>query len=129
MYTKLIKFGVALCVLASVVACSTVKDERGLDERLAESGYRPGESIDRISSYRISDWTYLDDRHLIFSNGISEHYLVSLNRPCADLRGSQQLAFKTRTNILTRFDEVLVPSDGLPIRCGIEAISKVYRSQ
>ncbi|MBW2941893.1 DUF6491 family protein [Zhongshania aquimaris] len=121
-----LKVGLTIFLSFSLLACGGVKDEQmGLDERIAEYGYRPGENIDQIQAYRISDWTYLDDHHLMFSNGLSDHYLISLKNACSELRSSETLAFKTRTSTLTKFDVVIVPQSGVNKRCSIESISRL----
>jgi len=121
-----LKFGLTIFLSFSLLACGGVKDEKmGLDERIAEYGYRPGENVDQIQAYRISDWTYLDDHHFMFSNGLSDHYLISLKNACGELRSSETLAFKTRTSTLTKFDVVIVPQSGVDKRCSIESISRL----
>lgn len=126
MNTAIIKFNVLILLSFFLLACGNVKDEKmGLDERLAEYGYRPGENVTQIQSYRITDWTYLDSQHLMFSNGISEHYLISLKNRCSGLSSTEAVLFETRTNVLTKFDEVIVPASGVPTHCSIESISRL----
>lgn len=128
--STIIKSNLLILMAFSLLACGGVKeDAKGLDERLADYGFRPGENIDQIQSYRISDWTYLDNRHFMFSNGISEHYLISLKNRCDQLRSTEALVFKTRTNTLTKFDEIIVPEAGVSKRCSIESISKLDRAE
>ena len=128
--STIIKSNLLILMAFSLLACGGVKeDAKGLDERLADYGFRPGENIDQIQSYRISDWTYLDNRHFMVSNCISEHYLISLKNRCDQLRSTEALVFKTRTNTLTKFDEIIVPETGVSKRCSIESISKLDRAE
>tara|TARA_R110001592_G_scaffold97408_2_gene279003 strand:+ start:4056 stop:4448 length:393 start_codon:yes stop_codon:yes gene_type:complete len=130
MNRTIIKLNVLILLGFSLLACTAViEDAKGLDERLAEYGYRPGQNVDQIQSYQITDWTYLDSRHLMFSNGLTEHYLISLQGPCAALRGSEILLFKTRTNSLSKFDELVVPEDGVAKHCSIESMSRLIRAE
>lgn len=126
----MIKFNIVILLGFTLIACGSVKDdEMGLDERLAEYGYRPGENVDQIQSYRISDWTYLDSQHIMFSNGLAEQYLVSLKTNCRQLQSSETLLFKTRNSALSKFDEVIVPESGVSKHCSIESISKLHRTE
>ena len=130
MNRTVIKFNVLILLCFSLLACTAVIDDaKGLDERLAEYGYRPGQNVDQIQSHQIADWTYLDSRHLMFSNGVAEHYLISLQRPCTALRGSEVLLFKTRTNSLSKFDELVVPEGGVAKHCSIESMSRLIRAE
>ncbi len=124
-----VKLGLVQILAVSLIACAMVKDEPALDERLAEYGYRPGESVDGVADYQVSDWQYLDDRHLIFSNSNAEHYLLSLRKNCAALRSAEQLAFKPISDALTRVDDVIASSSEALSHCAIETISKVYPSE
>ncbi|WP_373077723.1 DUF6491 family protein [Zhongshania sp.] len=124
-----VKLGLVQILAVSLVACAVVKDEPALDERLAEYGYRPGESVDGVADYQVSDWQYLDDRHLIFSNSNAEHYLLSLRKNCTALRSAEQLAFKPISGTLTRIDDVVVSNSEELAHCEIETISNVYPSE
>ena len=129
MKIRRIKIGFAQLVAVSLIGCAMVQDEPALDERLAEYGYRPGESVDSVDSYQVSDWEYLDDRHLVFSNGEAEHYLLSLRANCSALRSAEKLEFKPISDALTRVDDVIVSNSEALARCTIETISKVYPSE
>jgi hypothetical protein len=96
---------------------------------LAEYGYRPGESVEAVDDYQVTDWQYLDDRHLIFSNNNAEHYLLSLRKNCIALRSAEQLAFKPISDALTRIDDVIASNSEALNRCAIETISMVYPSE
>jgi hypothetical protein len=65
----------------------------------------------------------------MFSNGVAEHFLISLQLPCIALRDSEILLFKTRTNSLGKFDEIVVSQDGVTKYCSIEAISRLIRAE
>jgi hypothetical protein len=125
----IIKFTVLILVSFALLACTAlIDDAEGLDERLAEYGYRPGQNVDQIQSYQIVDWTYLNSRHLMFSNSVAEYFLISLQLPCIALRDSEVLLFKTRTNSLGKFDELVVSDDGVAKHYSIEAISRLIRA-
>ncbi len=115
---------------AGLAACAAAAPEKPAltrDEQLANLGYRPGEQIDRLSQYRISDWNYLDNKHFLFSSGPTHAYLISLKSPCTELRSVENIAFRTRTESLTPFDDIIVPTSGVPRYCAIESIQKLYR--
>ncbi|WP_414729762.1 DUF6491 family protein [Zhongshania aliphaticivorans] len=129
MNLQYIKIGLAQILAVSLIGCALVKDEPALDERLAEYGYRPGESVEAVDDYQVADWQYLDDRHLIFSNNNAEHYLLSLRKNCTALRSAEQLAFKPISDALTRIDDVIASNSEALSRCAIETISMVYPSE
>jgi hypothetical protein len=129
MNLQYIKIGLAQILAVSLIGCALVKDEPALDERLAEYGYRPGESVEAVDDYQVTDWQYLDDRHLIFSNNNAEHYLLSLRKNCTALRSAEQLAFKPISDALTRIDDVIASNSEALNRCAIETISMVYPSE
>ncbi|MFT4920288.1 MAG: hypothetical protein ACI8RU_002923 [Zhongshania aliphaticivorans] len=129
MNLQYIKIGLAQILAVSLIGCALVKDEPALDERLAEYGYRPGESVEAVDDYQVTDWQYLDDRHLIFSNNNAEHYLLSLRKNCTALRSAEQLAFKPISDALTRIDDVIASNSEMLSRCAIETISMVYPSE
>jgi hypothetical protein len=129
MNLQYIKIGLAQILAVSLIGCALVKDEPALDERLAEYGYRPGESVEAVDDYQVTDWKYLDDRHLIFSNNNAEHYLLSLRKNCTALRSAEQLAFKPISDALTRIDDVIASNSEALNRCAIETISMVYPSE
>lgn len=129
MNLQYIKIGLAQILAVSLIGCALVKDEPALDERLAEYGYRPGESVEAVDAYQVADWQYLDDRHLIFSNNNAEHYLLSLRKNCTALRSAEQLAFKPISDALTRIDDVIASNSEALSRCAIETISIVYPSE
>ena len=113
--------------LAACVTPAPESEPATLDEQLANLGYRPGEEIDRLSQYRISSWTYIDRQHFLFSSGPSHAYLVSLKTPCSELSSVENLAFRTRTESLTPFDQIIVSTSAAPRYCAIENIQKLYR--
>jgi hypothetical protein len=129
MKLKLIKACFIYLVALSLFACAVVSDEPALDERLAEYGYRPGESIEQLDSYQVADWQYLDDRHLLFSNGEAEYYLLSFRASCSMLRSADRLAFKPQSAGLSRFDSAILSNATALAHCEIEAISMVYPSE
>jgi hypothetical protein len=124
---RLLKWLVAISFSFTVVACAgKVKvDEHTLDEILSEVGYRPGESVDTISPYSVSYWTYIDNRHLIFSNENGEHYLLSFESDCSRQADVKTLTFKVREDVLSPFDSVVLASGS----CEIDTLSRVYLSE
>ncbi len=128
MKLRMIKACFVQLAVLSLFACAVVNDEPALDERLAEYGYRPGENVEKVDSYQVGDWQYLDERHLIFGNG-EDHYLLSLNANCPALQSAEHLAFKPRSAALRRLDDAIFTSATTLAHCEIEAISKVYPSE
>lgn len=127
---KAYRFLLISIMAAAVTGCATSMPEKApatLDEELANLGYRPGEEIDRLSQYRISNWTYIDRQHFLFSSGPTHAYLISLKTPCSELSSVENLAFRTRTESLTPFDQIIVSTSATPRYCAIDNIQKLYR--
>ena len=74
----LVKMIFASVVIMALVACASNSEQSPLDERLADMGYLINAADQRIPRYRVNGWTRVDDRNLIISSGVHDHYLVEL---------------------------------------------------
>lgn len=116
----------------ALAACSQspVHDESlPLPERLAKLGYREGEPVDSIQSYRIDGWQYLDKTHIILDDGPGRAHLVTFSRPCRNLSFSNNLGFSTTVGSLTRLDRIVSrdSSGGFPEHCLIGELHRLER--
>lgn len=104
-----------------LAACASTP-EQTTAELLRERGFEKAERVERIKNYRINDWSYVDDRHVIFGAGPRDNYLVSLTSDCTDLRAAEQIGFTTTTNDVTPFDQLLVKTSIGPRKCPIDSL-------
>lgn len=125
---NLVRSILLVAAVAVSAACATsAPGSRSLEQKLADHEFRMAGEIDRIEDYRINGWNYLDDYHVIFRAGPSDHYLLTFNQRCLNLRNAETIAFSTTVGRLTRFDKVLVRDhSGLPPeRCLIERMHRL----
>lgn len=121
--------GIALAVLLS--ACASVADKSPaptLEERLQKQNLQIGESVQRINSFGISGWSYLNERNVLIDNGPGNQYLIKTNMDCDELNFANTLGYTTTAGSLTKFDRLKSRSTtGMPVDCGIEAIYKLEK--
>ena len=94
-----------------------------LAAKLARQKLEQGEVVKSIANYKLDGWSYIDSRHLVIHTGPSTHYLISLLRSCPDLSSTENIAFTSTVNQLTKFDKLIVRSaGGIRQQCPIEQI-------
>jgi len=73
----------------------------------------------------INGYSVIDDEHLVLNGGASRHYLITLQRRCADLRFGIQLrtTFPRNGRVCRPFLESVIAEDGW--RCRAEQIEEV----
>lgn len=78
-----------------------------------------------VSVRDINGYAVLDDRHLLLSGGVSDHYLVTTRTRCSGMRAGAQvgLSFADTSRICRPTDEFIIPDDGW--RCAIATIEEV----
>ena len=85
-----------------------------------------GEVVNSVANFRITGWHAINNRNLILTAGVHDHYLVSLATPCLDLDFAVSIALDTRTSLLSRGDDVIVNSLHRPMeRCQIMTITRL----
>lgn len=121
----------AAVMLASLLAaCAGTGGHAALplQERLAQQGLVVGESLQRVPSFGISGWSYLDKRHVQVNSGPGRQYLIETSIDCEELAFADRLAYTTTGGALTRFDRLLARSNsGWPINCGVQSIHQLER--
>lgn len=123
-------FTIAMIAALFAGACATTPhEEQSLEQKLADKNYEIHEEIDRIRDYRINGWNYVDDYNVVFQSGPSDHYLLTFNQRCINLRSAHTIAFTQTVGRVTRFDEVLVRDrTGLPAeKCMIDRIYRLEK--
>lgn len=111
-----------LALSMGLLAACASSPEQTTTEQLRERGYEKAERIERIKNYRVSNWSYVDDRHVIFGAGPRDNYLISLTADCSDLRTAEQIGFTTTTTDVTVFDQLVVKTTIGPRKCPIESL-------
>lgn len=123
---KTTAFLTLLLSMLALLACSTQETNRNGDEStsrkersnekvqstLEEMDLETHGKVDRISSFRIESWRYIDDFHLIIEAARKEQYLVEFRQPCFGLSSAFQIGFTESVGGLTKFDRILVSNTG-----------------
>lgn len=109
--------------LSVFLAACTSSPPQSIDKRLADRGYTLGEGEQSIPRFRVSNWNYLDERHLIVRSGVRDHFMIELMQPCFGLDSAFGIGFATPTSRVDRFGSILVRGiDGRRERCRIQNI-------
>jgi len=111
---KFLNYALILTIMAfGLSACASGQlNTMGLYERLEARNYVLAEPVNRISYHRINGWSELDDRHVIISAGVSDHYLLTLRNSCRDLNSSMDIGFSATVGNLTTADKLIVKGPG-----------------
>lgn len=115
---------VAICSL--LAACASNADRPTVEQLLQEKGLVKGESVTRISQYRINGWQALDERNLVLNAGVNDQYLITLRTFCFNLDHSFSIGVTSRTSSVEKFDQIIVrESGGGREQCNIDEIFKL----
>jgi len=98
-----------------------------LEQKLAERGYKAGDSVERIADYRVDGWQYIDNQRVVFSAGPGRDYLVSVRTPCSGLMGADSIGFTSTVSYVTRLDKLVVRDAGFDNPCPIEELREVKK--
>lgn len=121
---------VAAPLALALTACQGVPGtdwtERQVEDVLEAMRVTVDEEVDNISNFRLNGWNRVNDRNLVVTAGVHDHYLLQLVEPCFGLEYAFRIAVQSRGINLTRFDDVIVNGlhDG-PERCRIDRIYKL----
>ena len=129
---------VLVCTLVLAGGCSQVTDneswsarqERQINETLAEMGVARGEVVNRISNFTVNGFNTINDRALVVTSGVHDHFLVTLMMPCIELNFAFTIGFDTgNRSYISSMDDVLVRplhdrGRFSPVRC---PINRIYR--
>lgn len=117
---------VASLVLVTGCAQSARKSENW-QATLARQGYEVAETVDEIRDYRINGWNRLDDQRVIFDAGPSRDFLITLTRPCRNLRSAEIIGFTSTGTSVTNLDKLVARSNGFTDNCPIRSIQRLNR--
>jgi hypothetical protein len=128
MRTQLKRLSMVMVVLLLGACASSQSEPKSLDQLLSESGYTQGPAVERIQSFRVNGWNYLDRKHVIITVDASRRYLLNLRISCNGLFGAEIIAFTNTVSYLTKFDQLLVrDSTSVLERCPIESMNELNR--
>ncbi len=119
-----------LSLLASGLCACAISHERPLtlEEELELKHYRIGAPANMVRNYRMSGWSYVNDRHIIINTGPSRQYLVGFKNKCIETRSAVNVAFTNTSGRLTTFDKLLVNGPGNLIdQCYIQSITHLKK--
>lgn len=124
-FTALILLLSTLTMLACSSQPSKTSEEK-IADTLQNMQLQPGENRERIRSYRVDSWRYIDHRNLIVKAGFKNRYLVSLHSPCFGLNSAFSIGFTSTAGSVDQFEDILVRSHhGRFERCPISDIVKL----
>lgn len=98
-----------------------------LEQKLAERGYKLGDSVERIAEHRVDGWNYIDSQHVVFSAGPGRDYLVAVRINCPGLMGADGIAFTSTVSYVTKFDKLVVKDAGFDNQCPIEELRELKK--
>ena len=123
------RFFILSVAIPGLAACSStggVSDEEAISAALDRLDVDRDGVVNMVSNFRITGWQSINDRNLIITAGMHNHYLVTLSIPCPDLNFAFNIALDTRTGALSRGDYVIVNSLHRPLeRCPIQEITRL----
>ena len=118
----------ALAMLTAACATEPAREQRSLEQILADKGYRIGEEIPHIREFRFDGWTEVDNLHLILHSRVSDRYLVTLGSICDGLLYSSTIKLSTTVGQFTRFDYVMVGGPGgTGGRCNVRTLNELEK--
>jgi hypothetical protein len=87
-------------------------------------------SLTKIRTFKMINWSRLDDRHIILSSHHNKNYLVTLSGFCPDLNQVNSIALKQSMeySLITKFDSVIVSSHHNQ-ECPISKIHELNKDQ
>lgn len=120
-----------LLALAAVLsACAQTEKEPMLsvDEAIVLKGYKVVGPVKSIRNFRINGWSHVDDKFIIVSAGVRDHYLVGLRNRCPETRSAMNIGFSNIAGSITRADKVIVIAPGgYTDTCFIDSITQLEK--
>ena len=118
-----LKVVISTAILSVLAACASNTERLTVDQMLQDKGLVKGESVDRISRFRVNGWETLDDQNLIIKAGVNDEYLITLRTFCLNLEDAFSIGVSNRFSSVDRFDHIIVRrSNTSPERCQIDEI-------
>lgn len=110
----LYKFSFALFLVIGLASCEATgngsRNEAAINRALDRLEVQRGNVVNSVSNFRINGWQAVNDRNLIVTAGLHDHYLVTLSIPCQDLTYAFNIGIDSRTTALSRGDYIVVNS-------------------
>ncbi len=110
-----------VALLATLIAVSSP----AFAHSKSHAGYRQSGSIWLPRSSRLHDWRAVGRDELVIWASPSRAYLVKIWRPYSSLRFARYIGLTSTAGRVTRFDQVIVNGERLPIR-SIVALDRKY---
>ena len=102
--------------------------EAFLAKRLDELGYSDKSEIRRLSNFRLSGWSYVDNYHVLINSGPSRNYLIRLRRQCHDLRQATSIGFETTLGSISRGDTLVILDFGDRLQdCWVDSVFELTK--
>jgi hypothetical protein len=118
----------ALTIYAASVGADAAAKPTAVEQLLATHGYQQSESVKAIRSYRITNWTVLDDQHVVLTTEPEQDYLITLTSPCQGLAVAPAIGFSSTAGDLTPLDKLVIQGDVVKTQCPIRRINQLKRS-
>ena len=133
METKMIKplktaVVLALAALVSACAGSAEKPLLSVEESTVIEGYSLIGPVNSIRNFRINGWSHVDDKFIIVSAGVRDHYLIGFRNSCRETGSAMNIAFTNTAGSITKADKVIVKAPGgFTDTCFIRTITKLEK--
>ena len=115
---------VLLLTMLFASACSNLHERPlTLEEHLQKRELTKDEPVKRINRFMLSNYHYIDARHMIVHVGVSRQYLLEFAFDCHDLEHAQVIEVQAQGPGLSTLDKMSARSaSGSQVRCPIKTI-------
>ncbi len=108
----------ALLLVTNASAQTVEKQDKALNEYLPYAG----EPVDRFQFWDLKRWELVGDYKVVVWARLNEPYLLTVDRPCDDLRWAKEIGVTSTANsVRNRFDAVVIGKR----RCRINEIRPI----
>jgi hypothetical protein len=107
---------VLIAMLMLLAGCSGIpkrEDDRETLQRFMQYADLPVDRFTKLGG--ITGWRPLGRDHLVVWTNINDAYLLTVSRPCDDLRFANTIGVTSTGSSITTFDKVLAGNDRCPI--------------
>lgn len=120
----------AALMVSLVTACGSsgpgTSNETQIDAVLDRLDVERANVVNSVANFRITGWQAINNRNLIVTAGLHNHYLITLAAPCFDLDFAFNIGVDTRSVALSRGDYIVPNSLHRPLeRCQIAEITRL----
>jgi len=129
---KNLSISVLLVMSVSLIAACTGQGRTSaqsetLEQRLAVMGYIGRTEVKSINNYKLNGWNVVNKQAIVIKSSPKQHYLLTFARRCQDLSTTEALRIDSSTNVVTRFDKIVVGPSGMHNHCPIDRIYELRR--